>query len=108
MKNLENIGKNPMVDEYLAKIKEEKKLESEEVGKQTKEKEIVIRPKIRIRNKELAIFRIIQGITGWSEREIIEEALRKFLRSKYAKRILEGLKKEIEEMNKEKFFTEEM
>jgi hypothetical protein len=87
--------------------KKEKEKRLEDIGQILpwySEKEDVIRPRIKLIGKKLGMFRLVQAITGWSDKEIVDEALSHFLKSKYVKTMLESLKEELKEVEKEEFW----
>jgi hypothetical protein len=89
------------------KREERRKINLEDIGQILpwySEKEDVIRPRIKLIGKKLGMFRLVQAITGWSDKEIVDEALSHFLKSKYVKTMLEGLREELKDIEKEEFW----
>jgi hypothetical protein len=94
------------IEKEEAKKKKEEKKKLEDIGQilPWEEKEDIIRPRIKLMGKKLGMFRLVQAITGWSDKEIVDEALSHFLKSKYVKTMLESLKEELEQIDKEEFW----
>jgi hypothetical protein len=100
-------GRRKAIEKAERAKREKEKKKIEDIGQilpWETEKEDLIRPRIKLIGKKLGMFRLVQAITGWSDKEIVDEALSHFLKSKYVKTMLESLREELKEIDKEEFW----